>query len=329
MYKEQVNFSSKVQRSSDTVQDWPSSRNALLASSLLIRILRAPIFPLPAKVLTESHPVKECNPISALNISRPVLWTDPLLPFSVTFQHSLSAVRNKVFPFRLLMQSSLLHSLEMNLIRFVLFLTSDRNFLHCLTSWVELTCDNWTPTTSPHMVLSAFLIDIYLYVSKTTSILLLCEPSWRTFHGRENATIAKVVCPPPMLNFWTRFIPSIIVAEFYGRPSANGTSFWRGVTSAALFVFRGNPSVVAKDHGNGPKLYCSSSLTSIFRLWPMIIIRQKRDLSAFKTIVLPSVETFFFWLREEKVFSLFNFIVSSWNFFCGGDDSRSFSLKTW
>ena len=94
---------------------------------------------------------------------------------------------------------------------------------------------------------------------------------------------------------------SIIAAEFCGRPSANGTSFWRGVTSAALFVFRGNPSVVAKDHGNGPKLYCSSSLTSIFRLWPMIMIRPKRDLSAFKTIVLPSVETFFFWLREEKV----------------------------
>ena len=226
------------------------------------------------------------------------------------------------------MQSSSLHSLEMNLIRLVLFLTSDRNFLHCLTSWVELICDSWTPATSPRMVLSAFLIDISLYVSKTTSILLLWEPSWRTFVRREEATIAKVVCPPPTLNFWTRLIPSIIAAEFCGRPSANGTSFWRGVASAALFVFRGNPSVVAKDHGNGPKLYCSSSLTSIFRLWPMIMIRPKRDLSAFKTIVLPSVETFFFWLREEKVFSLFNFIVS-WNFFCGGDDSRRCSLNTW
>ena len=95
MYMEQVNFSRRIKRSSDTFHDLPSSRKALLASELVFRIFRAPRFPFPANALTVSHPVKECNPISALHTLVLILRTTSVMSTSrvpVLEQHLIKSL---------------------------------------------------------------------------------------------------------------------------------------------------------------------------------------------------------------------------------------------
>jgi len=60
----------------------------------------------------------------------------------------------------------------------------DGNFLHCLTSdwvcvWAPVMCCSWRPASPPRSDLSLFLIEFFLYVSNTRSIL---SPSALSFN---------------------------------------------------------------------------------------------------------------------------------------------------
>ena len=177
--------------------------------------------------------------------------------------------------------------------------------------------------SSPLAKRSLFLMEVYLHVSKTTSILWLMRPSFRAIDRTHIATSAKLVWSPA--TFCIRSIPSMIVVELSGMFSAGVIFFCKAVARAALFVFRNKPFSVANAYDKGPRGWESTVAIWRSRFCAITIILPKRALSAWRITHLPLLLISFFLLRWLNVLSLFSFI-GSWNFFIGGLLS-SFSLE--
>ena len=73
VYSLQLNACSFLNRSVDSPQDCPSSRNTSCQCSDLMSF-NAPSFPRPAKALTVSHPLYACMPIRAVQTLYPKAW---------------------------------------------------------------------------------------------------------------------------------------------------------------------------------------------------------------------------------------------------------------
>jgi hypothetical protein len=84
-YKVHVNVSKLLIKLSDTVKSWPSSLKASWWFASFRINFNGPIFPFPAKALTESHPVKACRPGRARQTDCPslvaILFTCTILTF--------------------------------------------------------------------------------------------------------------------------------------------------------------------------------------------------------------------------------------------------------
>ena len=130
-----------------------------------------------------------------------------------------------------------------NLMRLALLAELLRNFLHCWIRWPGVMFRNCIPVVLPLFDLSAFLIESSRYVSKTTSILWLLTPSCRMWVSADSASWANVWSLPFI--FWTRLMPSIIVAEGPWMVSAVNTCFSNSLARAALVVFLIVPSPLA------------------------------------------------------------------------------------
>ena len=104
---------------------------------------------------------------------------------------------------------------------------------------------------------SALLIESSRCVSNTTSIMWLLTPSCKMWVTAESASWDNVWSLPFI--FWTRFMPSMIVAEGSGMASAGNTCLSNSLTRTALFVFLIVPSPLASAHGNGPSGWHRSS----------------------------------------------------------------------
>ena len=98
--------------------------------------------------------------------------------------------------------------------------------------------------------------------------------------------------------------------------SAGNTVFSSSVASAALFVFRRDPSAFASAHGSGPSGWTRTFVMFTLLLSATRIVWLKRFRSAYRTTFWPFIWDVFV-LIVENVFSLY-FIALSWNYTDGG-----------
>jgi len=137
----------------------------------------------------------------------------------------------------------------------------------------------------------------------------LLEPSWRTWDKVDSASCQKVWSFP--FSFWTRLIPSMMVADSSGMSSAGETFFSNSLARAALLALRSDPSSLASAQGKGPSgraktsLICRFLLSAVMTIWPNSL------LSAFRTTSLARPWLRGFFLMSENVFSLI-FVIFSW-----------------
>ena len=102
---------------------------------------------------------------------------------------------------------------------------------------------NSSPNSAPLFPLSAFLMEVSLYISKITSILLELDHYWSARRSRESATSANALWSP--LSLCTRDKAYITHADGCGITSAAGTLFCSSFFKAILFVFlHDDPSAV-------------------------------------------------------------------------------------
>ena len=94
---------------------------------------------------------------------------------------------------------------------------------------------NSLPNSAPLFSLSAFLMEVSLYTSSTTSVHPELDPSRSAKPSRESATLTNVLWSP--LSLCMRVIASITHADGCGTMSAAGTHFCISFAKAALFVF--------------------------------------------------------------------------------------------
>ncbi len=144
------------------------------------------------------------------------------------------------------------------------------------------------PVTETRLHLSAFLVEVCLYTSNTTSILALPVPSSRASLNAESASCAKVLPSPSPLSLWTMLVPSMMQAEGGGNVSVCEALFSRFLASAALSILRIESSLFASDHGKGPSGCVRTSLTG-------------RALHSAMTIIWVSV-----WLQSDLLPLSFN-----------------------
>ena len=116
-------------------------------------------------------------------------------------------------------------------------------------------------------------------------------------------------------------------ADGWRNSSAAGTFFCSSFASAALLVFRGDPSTVDSAQGRGPKGWQKTSVmwsclfSAVITIWP------KRALSAFRMILFPVLLlNFTFFFSSENIFS-FHFFRVSWNL-TGGFASRRYARNS-
>ena len=102
---------------------------------------------------------------------------------------------------------------------------------------------NSSPNSAPLFPLSAFLMEVSLYISKITSILLELDHYCSARRSRESATSANALWSP--LSLCTRDKAYITHADGCGITSAAGTLFCSSFSKAILFVFlHDDPSAV-------------------------------------------------------------------------------------
>ena len=102
---------------------------------------------------------------------------------------------------------------------------------------------NSSPNSAPLFPLSAFLMEVSLYISKITSILLELDHYCSAKRSRESATSANALWSP--LSLCTRDKAYITHADGCGITSAAGTLFCSSFSKAILFVFlHDDPSAV-------------------------------------------------------------------------------------
>ena len=165
-------------------------------------------------------------------------------------------------------------------------------------------------------------MDGWRYASKTTSTLPLCRrstPTYSTMGKTDSASCANVLLLPFII--CTRPIQSMMQVDGVRIASAEDTFFSSSVASAALFVFRRNPSAFACAHGSGPSGWARTSFMFTHILSATRTIWLKRFRSAFRTTFWPFIPDVFV-LIVENVFNLC-FAILSWNFTDGGS---SFNL---
>ena len=119
----------------------------------------------------------------------------------------------------------------------------------------------------------------------------------------------------------------MMLVDVVGIASAGVTFFSSSVASAALFVFRRDPSVFASAHCSGPSGWVRTSLMLTLLLSATRIIWLERFLSAFRTTFWPFIRDVFA-LIVVNVFSIC-FVVLSWNFTDGGSSSNMVHLNVW
>ena len=124
---------------------------------------------------------------------------------------------------------------------------------------------------------------------------------------------------------FTRPIPPMIHVDGVVTASAGDTFFSSSLASAAIFVFRRDPSAFASAHGSGPSGWVRTSFTFTLLLSATRIIWLKRFRSAFRRIFWPLIRDVFV-LIVENVLSLC-FVILSWNFTDGGSSYTMIRLN--
>ena len=161
------------------------------------------------------------------------------------------------------------------------------------------------------MAASESLMDGWRYASRKTSTPPLCTSTYSTMGNTGSASCANVLLLPFIL--CTKPILSMMQVDGARIASAGDTIFFSSfLVSAALFVFRRDPSAFANVHGNGPSGWARTSFMFTFILSATRTIWLKRFRSAFRTTFWPFIPDVFV-LIVDNVFSLC-FAVLSCNF---------------
>ena len=150
-------------------------------------------------------------------------------------------------------------------------------------------------------------MDGWRYASKTTSTLPLCIPTYSTMNKTDSASCAHVLLLPFIL--CTIPIPSMMQVGRVRIASAGDPFFSNSVASAALFVFRRDPSAFASAHDSGPRGWAMTSFMFTLLLSATRIIGLNRFRSAFRTTFWPFIRDVSV-LIVEKVFSLCSVVLS-------------------
>ncbi len=130
----------------------------------------------------------------------------------------------------------------------------------------------------------------------------LLAPYWRTWAKADSDSWENVLSFP--FSFWTRLIPSMMVADGSGITSAGETFFSNPLARAALLVLQRLPSPLASAYGKSPSGWTKTSPICSFLLSATRAICPNRFLSAFRTTSLARPWPRGFLLISVNVFSL-------------------------